>query len=160
MKEVFLTEQGLEELKQKLDYLLSEKRKEVSEKIKIAREFGDLSENAEYDAAKEEQGFVEQEIKDIQEKILHAKIIDESQNKNEVSLGSTVTIFDMEDDEDDEDSKMTYKIVGTTEANYAEGKISNESPLGNALIGSKKDDIVSVPTPNGGTVEYKIINID
>ncbi|MDD4839659.1 MAG: transcription elongation factor GreA [Clostridia bacterium] len=154
MKEVFLTKEGYEELKVKLDYLMSEKRKEVAEKIKIAREFGDISENAEYDAAKEEQVFVEQEIKDIEDKIIHAVFIDEQSSKKVVSIGSTVKVLDVEFNEE-----LDFRIVGTTEANAAENKISNEAPLGIALIGHKKNDIIDVATPNGGIVEYKIISI-
>ncbi len=155
MKEVYITQEGLKELKDKLDYLLSVKRKEVAEKIKIAREFGDLSENAEYDAAKEEQSFVESEIKEIEDKILHAVIIDDGEiSVHEVSIGNTVKVLDVEFDEE-----LEYRIVGTTEANAAENRISNESPLGKALMGKKKGDIVNVPTPNGGSVEYKIIDI-
>lgn len=155
MKEVYITQEGLKELKDKLDYLLSVKRKEVAEKIKIAREFGDLSENAEYDAAKEEQSFVESEIKEIEDKILHAVIIDDGEiSVHEVSIGNTVKVLDVEYNEE-----LEYRIVGTTEANAAENRISNESPLGKALMGRKKGDIVNVPTPNGGSVEYKIIEI-
>lgn len=155
MKEVYITQEGLKELKDKLDYLLSVKRKEVAEKIKIAREFGDLSENAEYDAAKEEQSFVESEIKEIEDKILHAVIIDDGEiSVHEVSIGNTVKVLDVEFDEE-----LEYRIVGTTEANAAENRISNESPLGKALMGKKKGDVVNVPTPNGGSVEYKIIDI-
>ncbi len=154
MKEVYLTKEGLEELKQKHEYLMVVKRKEVSEKIKIAREFGDLSENAEYDAAKEEQSFVESEIKELEEKIQHAVIIEEEGNRNRVSIGSVVELLDIEFNE-----KLEYRIVGTTEANAAEMKISNESPLGAALIGKKKNEKVDVPTPNGAVITYKIISI-
>ena len=154
MKEVFLTKEGFEELKSKLDYLMSEKRKEIAEKIKIAREFGDISENAEYDAAKEEQVFVEQEIKEIDDKLLHAVIIDDQLSKKVVSIGSTVKVLDVEFNDE-----MEFRIVGTTEANSVDNKISNVSPLGVALIGRKKNDIIHVVTPNGGTVEYKIISI-
>lgn len=155
MKEVFLTRDGLNELKERRDYLLSVKRKEVAEKIKIAREFGDLSENAEYDAAKEEQSFLESEIKEIEDKIMHAVIIDDGEiSKHEVVLGSTVKVLDVEFDEEAE-----FRIVGTTEANASENRISNESPLGKALLGGKKGQTVKVPTPNGGTIEYKIIDI-
>ncbi|HKL93976.1 MAG TPA: transcription elongation factor GreA [Clostridia bacterium] len=154
MKEVFLTKEGFEELKTKLDYLMSEKRKEIAEKIKIAREFGDISENAEYDAAKEEQVFVEQEIKEIDDKLLHAVIIDDQLSKKVVSIGSTVKVLDVEFNDE-----MEFRIVGTTEANSVDNKISNVSPLGVALIGRKKNDIIHVVTPNGGTVEYKIISI-
>ena len=155
MKEVYITQDGLKELKEKLDYLLSVKRKEVAEKIKVAREFGDLSENAEYDAAKEEQSFVESEIKEIEDKILHAVIIDAGElSVHDVSIGNTVKVLDVEFNEE-----LEYRIVGTTEANAAENRISNESPLGAALMGKKKGDIVNVPTPNGGSIQYKIIDI-
>lgn len=156
MNEVYLTREGLEELKRRHEDLVVNRRKEVAERIKIAREFGDLSENAEYDAAKEEQSFVESEIKDLEEKIMHAVIIDDGElNKHEVSLGSTVKVLDVEFDEEAE-----FRIVGTTEADAAENRISNESPLGKALLGGKKGDVVKVPTPNGGTIEYKIIEIN
>ncbi len=155
MKEVYLTQDGLQELKEKLDYLLTVKRREVAEKIKIAREFGDLSENAEYDAAKEEQSFVESEIKELEEKIMHAVIIDSSElGSHEVFLGSTVNLLDEKYNEE-----LCYRIVGTTEANAAENRISNESPLGAALIGRKKGERVEVSTPNGGVIVYKIIDI-
>ena len=156
MNEVYLTREGLEELKRRHEDLVVNRRKEVAERIKIAREFGDLSENAEYDAAKEEQSFVESEIKDLEEKIMHAVIIDDGElSKHEVSLGSTVKGLDVEFDEEAE-----FRIVGTTEADAAENRISNESPLGKALLGGKKGDVVKVPTPNGGTIEYKIIEIN
>ena len=156
MNEVYLTREGLEELKRRHEDLVVNRRKEVAERIKIAREFGDLSENAEYDAAEEEQSFVESEIKDLEEKIMHAVIIDDGElSKHEVSLGSTVKVLDVEFDEEAE-----FRIVGTTEADAAENRISNESPLGKALLGGKKGDVVKVPTPNGGTIEYKIIEIN
>ena len=156
MNEVYLTREGLEELKRRHEDLVVNRRKEVAERIKIAREFGDLSENAEYDSAKEEQSFVESEIKDLEEKIMHAVIIDDGElSKHEVSLGSTVKVLDVEFDEEAE-----FRIVGTTEADAAENRISNESPLGKALLGGKKGDVVKVPTPNGGTIEYKIIEIN
>lgn len=137
------------------DYLLSVKRKEVAEKIKIAREFGDLSENAEYDAAKEEQSFVESEIKEIEEKIQHAVIInDEERSRHEVSLGHTVKLLDIEMNEVGE-----YRLVGTTEANVTENRISNVSPVGKALIGRKEGDIVKVMTPSGVEIAYKILEI-
>ena len=155
MKEVYITRDGLNELKERRDWLLAVKRKEVAEKIRIAREFGDLSENAEYDAAKEEQSFVESEIKEIEDKIMHAVIIDEGElSRHEVSIGSTVKVLDVEFNEE-----IEFRIVGTTEANAAENRISNESPLGKALIGGGKGDTVKVPTPAGGIIEYRIIEI-
>jgi transcription elongation factor GreA len=153
MKEVYLTKEGLEELKKKLDYLIVEKRKEVAASLQHARELGDLSENAEYDAAKDEQSRVEAEIKDLEEKITNAVIIEESSN-HKVSIGNTVTLLDTEFNE-----TLTYRIVGTTEADFMQGKISNESPLGMALMGKKEKDIVFVPTPNGKSIKYKISSI-
>lgn len=158
MNEVHITKEGLEELKARHEYLVVVKRKEVAERIKIAREFGDLSENAEYDAAKEEQSFVESEIKELEEKIQNAVIIDEdSLRKDVVSLGSTVVVaFLFNGEEDDEEE---YQIVGTTEADVAKGRISNESPLGEALIGGKKGDIVEMLAPGGKTIQYRIKDI-
>ena len=158
MNEVHITKEGLEELKARHEYLVVVKRKEVAERIKIAREFGDVSENAEYDAAKEEQSFVESEIKELEEKIQNAVIIDEdSLRKDVVSLGSTVVVaFLFNGEEDDEEE---YQIVGTTEADAAKGRISNESPLGEALIGGKKGDIVEMLAPGGKTIQYRIKDI-
>ncbi len=158
MKEVYLTKEGLEELKQRLDYLIIEKRQEVNENLKHARSLGDLSENAEYDAAKNEQAQVEAEIVEIEEKIKHHVII-ESGSKHKVSIGSTVEVEYLGEIEDGEDAKMIVRIVGETEADFAEGKISNESPLGKALIGKKEKDVVKVVTPNGGEEAYKIVDI-
>ncbi len=154
MKEVYLTKEGLKELKDKLDYMVTVRRMECAEAIKKAREFGDLSENAEYDAAKQEQGFVEAEIKELEEKLLHVIIIEDEASTHAVSLGNTVIVKDMEFGDEEE-----YRIVGTTEADINTGKISNESPLGQALIGKKKDTVVKVVTPNGAVIEYKIIDI-
>ena len=158
MNEVHITKEGLEELKARHEYLVVVKRKEVAERIKIAREFGDLSENAEYDAAKEEQSFVESEIKELEEKIQNAVIIDEdSLRKDVVSLGSTVVVaFLFNGEEDDEEE---YQIVGTTEADAAKGRISNESPLGEALIGGKKGDIVEMLAHGDKTIQYRIKDI-
>ncbi|MGN0796157.1 MAG: transcription elongation factor GreA [Christensenellales bacterium] len=154
MKEVYVTKSGLEELKTRLEDLKSNKRLEVAAKIKFARELGDLSENAEYAAAKEEQGFLEQEIRELEEKVLHAVIIEESKDKNAVAIGSTVKVLDVEFGDEEE-----YTIVGTTEADIASGKISNESPLAVALLGKKKGDKAEVTTPNGSVVEYEIKEI-
>lgn len=154
MKEVYVTKSGLEELKTRLEDLKSNKRLEVAAKIKFARELGDLSENAEYAAAKEEQGFLEQEIRELEEKVLHAVIIEESADKNAVSIGSTVKVLDVEFGDEEE-----YTIVGTTEADISSGKISNESPLAIALLGKRKGDKTEVTTPNGSVVEYEIKEI-
>ena len=158
MKEVFLTSDGLKELEARHEYLVVVKRKEVAERIKVAREFGDLSENAEYDAAKEEQSFVESEIKELEEKIQNAVIINEDNlSKHEVSLGSTIVVAFLDGDEEDEPE--TYQIVGTTEADAANNRISNESPLGKALIGGKKGDVVEMTAPGGNTIRYRIKEI-
>ena len=144
-EEVILTKEGKEELEKRLEYLKFEKRKEITERIKIAREFGDLSENAEYDAAKNEQAMIEGEILEIENKLKYAVIIKDEGKTGVVSLGSKVD-FVMTDEPDEVD---TYEIVGTTEADVESGRISNESPIGNALLGRKKGDKVSVVTPSG-----------
>ena len=144
-EEVILTKEGKEELEKRLEYLKFEKRKEITERIKVAREFGDLSENAEYDAAKNEQAMIEGEILEIENKLKYAVIIKDEGKNGIVSLGSKVD-FVMADDPDEVD---TYEIVGTTEADVEAGRISNESPIGNALLGRKKGDRVSVVTPSG-----------
>jgi transcription elongation factor GreA len=146
-EEVILTKEGKEELEKRLEFLKVEKRAEITERIKTAREFGDLSENAEYDAAKNEQAMIEGEILEIEEKLKRAVIIKESSaKKGTVSLGSKVELVDEETQE-----KLVYEIVGTTEADVELGRISNESPVGNALLGRKAGDVVSVKVPAGVT---------
>ena len=153
-EKIFLTEEGKQELEKKLEYLKMVKRTEITESIKIAREFGDLSENAEYKATKNEQAFMEQEIKEIAEKLRNAEIIDESNlDSKTVSIGSIVKLQDMELDE-----KVEIKIVGSSEADIMNNKISNESPIGQSLIGKKKGAVVDVNTPSG-VLKYKIISI-
>ena len=142
-EEVLLTKEGKEELEKRLEYLKLTKRAEITERIKTAREFGDLSENAEYDAAKNEQAMCEGEILEIEEKLKYAVIIDSKAKKGTVSLGSKVDFVD----EDNE--SYTYEIVGTTEADVDQGRISNESPIGNALLGHKAGDEVRVNAPMG-----------
>ena len=154
MEKIFLTQKGYDELQERLDYLTGQGRQEMSEKIKLAREYGDLSENAEYDAAKNEQAFMEQEIKEIAEKLRNAEIIYESNlDSKTVSIGSIVKLQDMELDE-----KVEIKIVGSSEADIMNNKISNESPIGQSLIGKKKGAVVDVNTPSG-VLKYKIISI-
>lgn len=157
MKEVYLTQEGLEELKSRLDYLIVYLRDDVAKKLQHARELGDLSENAEYDAAKQEEGQVAAEIKEIEEKIKNAVIIEKS-GTHKISIGNTVTVEYMGDLDDDEDSRMQVTIVGETEADFAKGKISNESPLGKALIGKKEKDVVRFTTAHGEE-RYKVIAI-
>ena len=132
-EEVILTKEGKEELEKRLEYLKLTKRAEITERIKTAREFGDLSENAEYDAAKNEQAMIEGEILEIENKLKFAVIIKESSaKKGTVSLGSKVDII-----EEGSDQVVSYEIVGTTEADVDQGRISNESPIGKALLGRK-----------------------
>ena len=142
-EEVILTKEGKEELEKRLEYLKLQKRAEITERIKTAREFGDLSENAEYDAAKTEQAMIEGEILEIEEKLLHAVIIKDGDKKGKVSLGSTVDFVDEDGEE------YTYTIVGTTEADAEQGKISNESPIGGALLNKKEGDVIKVNVPAG-----------
>ena len=142
--EVILTKEGKEELEKRLEYLKKTARAEITERIKTAREFGDLSENAEYDAAKTEQGMIEGEIQEIEAKLKHAVIIKDGTKKGVVSLGSKVDIVDNELGE-----LMSYEIVGTTEADVEMGKISNESPIGNALLGRKAGETLTINVPIG-----------
>ena len=153
-KTTILTSEGLKKLKEELDNLISVKRKEVAEKIKEARAQGDLSENAEYDAAKDEQAEMENRIALLQKMINSAEIIDTTKlDNNIVGVGSRVKILDVQYDEE-----IEYQIVGSTEADPINGAISNDSPLGAALLGKYLDDIVKVDAPDG-TIEYKILEI-
>ena len=153
-KAVLLTQEGYDKLEQELEYLRTEKRAEVAERIKVALGFGDLSENSEYDEAKTAQAENEAKIADLENKIRYAKIIDESEiDTKTVQVGNVVKVLDMEFDE-----KIEYTIVGSTEVNLAENKISNESPIGSALMGAKKNQIVDVNAP-AGVIKYKILSI-
>ena len=145
-QEVILTKEGKEELEKRLEYLKLTKRAEITERIKVAREFGDLSENAEYDAAKNEQAQIEGEILEIEAKLKYAVIIKNDAEKGKVSLGSKVEIEEIETGD-----VMTYEIVGTTEADVEQERISNVSPVGNALLSKKVGDIVKVVAPAGVT---------
>ncbi len=142
-RKTYLTEDGLEELKKELEYLKTEKRPEVINALKEARALGDLSENAEYDAARAEQAEVENKISEIEAMLENAELIKDV-NTNKVSIGTTVTLKYVEDDETD-----TYTIVGSKEADPFANKISNESPLAKAIIGAKKGQSVMVDSPNG-----------
>ncbi len=154
MSELFLTAEGKAEIEEKLKYLKNEKRPEVLEKLKIARDFGDLSENAEYDAAKKEQSIVETEIANIEETLRKATIVADKDVTNEtVGVGNSVTVHDMEFNEDE-----TYKIVGVIESNPDKNLVSNESPIGSGLMGKKVGDIVTITTP-GGEIKFKIKKI-
>ncbi len=153
-KEVLLTQEGYNNLEKELNYLRTEKRTEIADRIKIALGFGDLSENSEYDEAKNAQAENEVRIAELENKIRYAKIIDEKDIDTEtVQVGNIVHVFDMEFEEE-----IEYTIVGSTEVNLAENKISNESPLGKALIGAKKDHIIEVNAP-AGIMKYKILSI-
>ena len=145
-EEVILTKEGKEELEKRLEYLKVVKSAEITERIKTAREFGDLSENAEYDAAKNEQAMVEGEIVEIENKLKYAVIIKDNVKKGTVSLGSKVDIIDESIGE-----VRTFEIVGTTEADVELGRISNDSPIGNALLGRKAGEVVRVNAPAGIT---------
>src|SRR6476620_11207982 len=148
-----MTLAGKEKLAQELEYLKTVKRKEVVERIKIARSFGDLSENSEYDSAKEEQAFVEGRITTLDNMIRNAKIIEDEGNSNIVSLGKTVTFVELPDGEEE-----SYTIVGSAEADPFEGKISNDSPIAKSLLGKQVDDKVTVQTP-GGEMYVQIVKI-
>ena len=154
-KEVYLTQEGLDELKKELDNLINVRRPENIIAIKEARALGDLSENAEYDAARNEQAQIEARIKTVEKMLENVKIITKA-DTSKVSLGTTVAIKYVDDDDDDEGDE--YKIVGSQEADPFESKISNESPIAKALMGHKVGDIVSVESPNGN-YEVKIVEI-
>ncbi len=154
-KKNILTYAGLKKLEDELEDLKVNRRKEVSGKIKEAREQGDLSENAEYDAAKDEQRDIEARIEEIEKILKNAEVVVEDEvDSSVISVGCKIEVHDMEYDED-----MNFQIVGSTEANSLKGKISNESPVGKALIGSKVGDIVEVEVP-AGIVQYKILSIE
>ena len=153
-KEVILTQEGFDKLEEQLNYLKTEKRTEIAERIKIARGFGDLSENAEYDEAKNAQAENEQAIADLEAKIRNAKIIDSKEiDTKTVQVGNLVKLLDLEFNEE-----VLYTIVGSTEVNLEENKISNESPMGQALIGRKKGETIEVDAP-AGIIKFKILAI-
>ena len=153
-KKRLLTYAGLKALEDELENLKVVKRKEVAGKIKEAREQGDLSENAEYDAAKDEQRDIEARIEDIEKILKNAEVVvEEEVDLDKISIGCNVKILDIEFDEE-----LEYKIVGSTEANSLKGKISNESPVGKALIGARVGDTIKVET-QAGEIEYKVLEI-
>lgn len=156
-KEVVVTREGYDKLEKDLEELRTEKRKEVAEKIKVARGYGDLSENAEYDAAKEEQAIVEARIADLEATLKVARIIDDSELSNDtVSIGMKVKILA---DGDDLEDAEEYDITGSTEADMSVNRISDESPVGAALIGTKVGDEVDVTLPNGSIITYKVLEV-
>ena len=153
-KEVVVTEEGLKQMKERLEYLIKQKRPECSEKIGIARSYGDLSENSEYVAAREEQAQVETEILELEEKLRHIRVIDAKDiDTSKINLGCTVKIYDMNFDEE-----MEYKIVGSTESDPKKGLLSNECPAGKALLGAKVGDIVTYKS-NVGDIKLKVLDI-
>lgn len=153
-KEVLLTQEGYDNLEKELEYLKTEKRSEISERIKVALGFGDLSENSEYDEAKNAQASNEIKIAELENKLRYAKIIDESEiDTKTVQVGNKVKVLDIEFDEE-----VEYTIVGSTEVDLSQNRISNESPIGAALLGAKKNQVVEAQTP-GGVVKFKILAI-
>jgi transcription elongation factor GreA len=151
-----MTPEGLEDLKVKIEHLRTTRRREVAERIKEAREFGDISENSEYDDAKNEQAMLEKQISDLEEKLRSARVIDESDVDTEsVGVGVTVHVKDQKTDK-----SAKYKLVGSAEANPAESKLSNESPVGKALLGRKRGDVVTVQVPRGPARKLKITKIE
>ena len=153
-KEVILTQEGFDKIEKELEYLRTEKRAEIAERIKVALGFGDLSENSEYDEAKNAQAENEGKIAELENKIRHAKIIDEKEiDTKTVQIGNTVTLYDLEFEEE-----VEYTIVGSTEVDLTQNKISNESPIGKALLGAKKGAIVEVEAP-AGIIKYEIKSI-
>ncbi len=153
-EDVVLTHQGVKELEEKLEYLKTVRRAEIAEEIKTARAFGDLSENAEYDEAKNEQAKIEGEIVMLEKMLRNATVVDQNDvDVQRVNVGTTVKVLDKEYDEE-----VEYMIVGSAEADVSTSKISNESPVGRALLGKKVGNVVKVDTP-GGVVKLKILDI-
>ena len=153
-EEVILTQEGFDKLEQQLEYLKTTERTEIAGRIKIALGYGDLSENSEYDEAKSAQETNENKIIELENKLRHAKIIDESEiDTKTVQVGNTVEVHDMDFDED-----VTYTIVGSTEVDLAQNKISNESPIGSALLGAKKGEVVTANVP-AGVAQFKVLSI-
>jgi transcription elongation factor GreA len=155
-RDTVLTPQGMEELKARIEYLRGDRRREVAERIKEAREFGDIAENSEYDDAKNEQAMLEKQISDLEEKLRNARVIDENEvDTDVVGVGLTVHVKDQKTDK-----STKFKIVGSAEANPAENRLSNESPVGRALIGHKRGETVTVPVPRGPARKLKITKIE
>lgn len=152
-KEIILTLDGLKKLEEELETLKTQKRREVAERIKQAIEFGDISENSEYDDAKTEQAFIEGRIITLEKMLRNARVIDDNEEKDFVSIGSSIVLKDMEYGDQEE-----YTIVGSAEADPAVNKISNESPVGKAVLGHQKGSIVEVNVP-AGVLRYEILDI-
>jgi transcription elongation factor GreA len=150
-RESLITQEGLEKLHEELSYLTTAKRREVAERIKEAREFGDIMENSEYDDAKNEQALLEQRIAQLEERVRRATVVDENHvNTDVVSVGVLVHVKD----------QKSFQIVGSAEANPGESKLSNESPIGKALVGHKRGDVVTVEVPRGPKRKLKITKIE
>ena len=155
-RDVLLTPEGLDKLKDEIEHLSTVRRREVADRIKEAREFGDISENSEYDDAKNEQAMLEARIASLEEKLRSASVIDAAQlDSNVVRVGSLVSVKD-----EGSGKSLKYTIVGSTEANPSENRLSNESPVGKGLLGRKKGDTVKVQLPTGKNRELKITKID
>jgi len=155
-RDVLLTPEGLDKLKEEIEHLSTVKRREVAERIKEAREFGDISENSEYDDAKNEQAMLESRIASLEEKLRSASVIDASElDSDVVRVGSLVSVKD-----EGSGKALKYTVVGSTEADPSENRLSNESPVGKGLLGRKKGDTVKVQLPNGKNRELKITKID
>lgn len=152
--DVVLTADGKAKLEEELHYLETEKRDEVGERIRIAREFGDISENSEYDDAKNEQAILEQRIAEINDVLANAQVVDAPKKGNRVVIGSTVTLTD------DDGRERVFTIVGGAESDVAAGKISNESPVGSALLGHKKGDTIEATGPTGKDITMEILKIE
>ena len=151
-KKMLYTQEGYDELVKELDYLKTTRREEIKEAIAVARSFGDLSENSEYDEARNEQAKTEARIKELEELVNNAQIVDESKiDANVVSLGSAVTVYDVEEDED-----ITYHIVGSNEVNPVERKISDQSPIGKSLMGQRAGTRITVELPSGDSIHMEI----
>ena len=154
-KQIVVTEASFKKLQEELDYLKNVKRKEAAENVGIARSFGDLSENSEYDEAKNEQAIVEARIADLEVMLKNVVILDENElGTDTVSLGATVKVYDEEFEEE-----LEYVIVGSTEADIDLGKISDESPVGKALIGKKIGEVAEAVLPSGDTAKFKVLSI-
>jgi transcription elongation factor GreA len=155
-REVVLTPEGFEKLKSEIELLRTSRRREVAERIKEAREFGDITENAEYDHAKNEQAMLEARIAQLEEKLRNSTVIDEKKiEAGVVSIGSKVRVKDQKSGQ-----SVAYQIVGSAEADPAENKLSNESPVGSALLGHKRGDVVTVSVPRGPNRKLKITKIE
>lgn len=154
-KQIVLSDQGLKQLEEELENLKTVKRQEIADKIKQARSFGDLSENSEYDEAKNEQAVIESRIAELEAMLKNATVLNVDQlKKDKVNIGSTVKVLDM-----DYNEEVVFKIVSSTEADPIEGKISDESPVGKGLLGHKKNDVIKIETPSG-VMSFKILSIE